>query len=246
MTTVLDNSPSEASSESRPRTGQMQFLTPTPSGFEPEYDYIATLKALAEAAGLDTAAWSRLYEETCVPTSGPPPTVCIIDSTGSTDCLVRPRNGLHTKKQTVAWVYIVIQTIRQMMRTEAQQRTRVLLAETHRPLVLQVLCAAFDLDPAFLLRHIRKPLGVKISESGIATLSRAFATCVADSRNGNDDLEDTRATWHIGRTDQPDSFHVHGETSYAQQVDNQAGSPVKPRSSSSRISCCRISTFDCE
>jgi hypothetical protein len=175
-----------------------------------------------------------------------PPRVCIIDSTGSTDCLVRPRNGVQYHEQTIAWVYHEIRVIQQMMGSEAQQRTRVLLAETHRPLVLQVLCAAFNLDPAFLLRHICRHLGVKISESEIAVLSRAFSTCVAGSRKSNDDLENTQSTWRIATTERPDSFHVHGETSYAQKVDHQAGSSVKPTSSSSRISCCRISTFDCK
>jgi hypothetical protein len=121
----------EASRGPEPQTALVKFLTPTPPGFQPEIDYTSTLRALSEAAAVQTAGWSILLEEIDDKQLQWKllPKVCIIDGAGSTECLtVSPEDKFATKEEAVTWMYRQIQAIRQRMATEAQQRTCVLVA----------------------------------------------------------------------------------------------------------------------
>jgi hypothetical protein len=250
MNTVADDNSPEASRGPNPRTAQVRYLTPTPPGFEPEIDYIPTLQAVSEAAGTNTAEWSILFQES--PNEFPEwrrrPKACIIDDAGSSNHLtVSAENRLVTREEEVTWMYRQIRAIRQRMGTEARQRTRVLVAETYHSLAIQVLGTALDLDPTFLLRHVNKLLQVNTSESEMAALSRAFSTCIADSRQKHQVLENTHATLNKTRTKHHDSSHLRGQASYY-TVANHHQDLYRPEliSSSSRISYCRVSTFGCK
>jgi hypothetical protein len=240
----------EASRGPEPQTALVKFLTPTPPGFQPEIDYTSTLRALSEAAAVQTAGWSILLEEIDDKQLQWKilPKVCIIDGAGSTECLiVSPEDKFATKEETVTWMYRQIQAIRQRMATEAQQRTCVLVAETCRPLVIQILGTALDIEPIFWLRHLNKPLKVSTSESEMVALSRAFSTCIADSRQKHEVLESTQATWNKIKTKHHDSSHLRGQASYY-TVANHHQDLYRPElmSSSSHISYCRVSTFGCK
>jgi hypothetical protein len=136
MTTAPDNPSPEASSGPESQPAHLKLFEPIPSGFEPEYDYLATLRALSEAKGLDAAtgvvlAWMnelRDWNRDAVMTEWlPRPRACIIDSTGPIDCLTElPRDPSSTEQDRTDWLYREILKIRRTMKTEAQQRTCVL------------------------------------------------------------------------------------------------------------------------
>jgi hypothetical protein len=240
MTTTFDSNNLGASGDSGPRTTQVHFLEPTPPGFEPEIDYLSTLKAVSEEALLNTAMWPILLQEIDGNQSQwrRTPRACIIDGTGSTDCLVEPpQTSPATKEKMVTWMYREIGAIRQTMKNEAQQGTRVLVAETHHPLALQVLCAAFDLDPIFVLYQMDRILEPRLDLPHMTPLSKAFSTRVTDSRNSDHDHHHTRAA----AREQLDSFHIRGQAAYGR---DQHGIPAE-FASPSCISCCRVSTYGC-
>ena len=52
MTEAPQNAPSVAASAPDPQADQIQYLTPTPPAFAPEYDYLAVVQSLIDTAGL--------------------------------------------------------------------------------------------------------------------------------------------------------------------------------------------------
>ena len=48
MTEAPQNAPSVAASAPDPQADQIQYLTPTPPGFAPEYDYLALLESISD------------------------------------------------------------------------------------------------------------------------------------------------------------------------------------------------------
>jgi hypothetical protein len=248
MTTAPENSSPEATSGPESQPAYVKFLEPTPSGFEPEYDYLATVRAISEARGLDTATgvildwmtqiegWNNEASET---KWLPHCRACVIDSTGPADCLTDiPRYQSPPEKDRVDWLYLEIREIRQTMKIKAQRRTCVLVAGTHDPLVLQVLGTALDLDPGFFLRHSNGISRTNISDLESASLSKECFDCIVPLRKGDgDDLGHAHMDEHMATAETFDSLHIQGQ------------SEVRYGQGESRHSCisyCQVSTYGCK
>jgi hypothetical protein len=242
MTAVPDNHSSRTSSESRLRRTDMQFLTPTPSGFEPEYDYLSTLKALSEAQGFDTA--TKIFSDglTKLKDKRSSLKVSVITSTGSTDHFTSLGwMAWGSEEGTVKQMYYEIRDIRQTMKSKAQQKPCVLMAETHGTSALQILGTALDLEPEFLIHHMMGDSAKTVSDVDIAFLSKAFSSCVVGLRKGDvQHLERARLTQQTATTKLSDSHFIQFQADYL------AGDDHGPTPSPSRISCCQISAYSCE
>jgi hypothetical protein len=238
MTSVPHNDSPEASGGPEPRTAHVRFLTPTPPNFEPEIDYISTLKALSEVEGLDTA--TKMFLDGLMKLEGTWGTrssarASVITSNGATDHLV----DLHiesitgTEEDRVNWMYHEIVDFRQRVKLESQQRSCVVVATTHITPALQIIGAALDLDPGFLLHHMNEPSGAHISDADIASLSKAFASCVVSLRNGDDD--------HLDHAPLGPSCSIRGLVDHRKNYHMEDNFPARP--APARISCCQFSKY---
>jgi hypothetical protein len=271
MTTIRDNS-QEAYNGPEPRTTQAKYLTPTPSGFDPEYDYLSTLKTLSEAAGLNTDNLSSLLRriemfEGADSSQSPwkcPPRACIIDGLSSSNVFVDMlANSPGEEGTTVEWMYRGIQQIQQTFMAKSRQSTCVLLAETQNPLAFQVLGTALGLDPKFLLQHVSnnlqaRPISLLAKSTDhdprfvtreiklrMASLSDLFFKCCVDSREtGDDDLKEERMA--NAAADESSSFHIQGRADLQIKGSNALTDVSRWNFGPNCISCCRISTHGCK
>jgi hypothetical protein len=247
MATTPDSDPPNTPGGPEPQTTQPHWLTPTSSGFKPEYDYLSTLILLCQAHGIDEfeKTFSDLLNavgETAYSRTPPAwPRACTINSSGSEDCFKFSLDGWDSLEDMVHCLYCEIKDVREKMEAgAAQQRTCVLVAETHHPLALEVLGAAFDLDPGFLIRHIRESTGERIYDTdSLEVLSRAFASCITASKK-SDDGQVSHKGDYVAITGRSDGFHVPARSDYEERLGYTGIG-----SNNSCVSCCRVSKYGC-
>lgn len=171
MTSTSQDPPTHAENVVGERADPIRYLSPTPPGFRPEINYLATLEAFVDEAKTDGAElktgspyllvqelarqrhhiYLQLEEKRCSLRGKERVTrVCAIDNLGSTDCLVPPVSSFADHGAKVAWIYQEIQAIRLKLVGNAQGCACVLLVNQADALTLQVLGAALKLDPSFL------------------------------------------------------------------------------------------------
>lgn len=234
MTEAPENVPTVATSAPEPRADQIQYLTPTPPGFAPEYDYLALLQSLRNSADFATAGSSdsstpqllkeiRITEYNCRKR--------FVDSSGSSDhtSSLRPDS-----KSEAEWMYEQIDYVRKMLIGGTEGGARVLVVDNINCGFLQILGVAIDLDPTFLWRHLNGDLDLDRYSSGMATLRNKYFELIAAEkwhRVGTDAGQESS-------TDKDRSIHIR----YKSEEDDWFASEHEI---SSHISCYPCSANSC-
>ena len=160
MTEAPENATTAAPGAPESQAYQIPYLTPTPPGFSPEYDYCAVLQSL-----LDTASGTSPNFSDSSPFQPPNKLMkdwkrysCrahLVSSFGSTEWSWLDQLSPDI---TVERMYEQIQDVRQTLTGGTEWDTRVLVVDEFSRDFLQILGAAIDLDPTFLWRHYNEDL----------------------------------------------------------------------------------------
>lgn len=212
MTEAPQNASTAAASAPEPQADQIQYLTPTPPGFAPEYDYFAVVQSLIDTAGIRE---SDSYESPFQPldellknrkdtSSG---TLLIQSSWSGTSHRLLP----DLPRTTVRDMYGEIQSIRRLLVGKAQGAKTILIVDNISPTSLQIFGAAFDLDPTFLWRHYDEVLARPSwgLESEMNTLRKIFFSLVAAAKRRGAE----RDTFQKSSTVLDEDLHLNYRTS---------------------------------
>jgi hypothetical protein len=236
MTEAQEHTPTVAASAPEPLADQIRYLTPTPPGFAPEYDYVALIQSICDTADFATTESSdtsppQLLRERQRAARYSSCQACFTESSGSTEYL----RFISSQEQ----LYEQIQYVRRKLTEKPQGVTRVLVIDDIDDSMLQVVGAAIDLDPTFLWRHFNNKPDADINDLEMATLQNTFFSLVAagrSRRSGTDAGQETR----VSPKDGDRGVHVSYRPEY---VWHDSASSF--RSISSRISCLHCSENNC-
>lgn len=184
MAEAAENSPTAAASAPEPRADQLQYLTPVPPGFTPEYDYLALLQSLRDTADFATAGSSdsstpQLLQNLQSTQSHSVDRVCFINSSGTMEWV---RSIGSRYKRGTLWMYEQIQSLRRKLVEGKQEDAGVLVAYDISYEFLQIIGVAIDLDPAFLWRHYNQDLDSNSYSSEMAALRNRYFSLVTAGR----------------------------------------------------------------
>lgn len=181
MTAVPDNGSSRAGTTPEHSAVQIELLSPTPPGFTPEYDYILTLESACRESGLYKVAhmligWQHKFKNTwhLLRQSKTNPRACMVESSGSTDLFLDCTDF----DDPVQCMHHEIKTLRERLADQQQGTVFALVVETVDFLAIQILGAAVDLDPQFLLRHLGADQEFEISDQDYECLKDKFYRCI--------------------------------------------------------------------
>lgn len=246
MVSRTNDSQAQAASTPEPRPEQVRYLTPTPPGFSPEIDYLATVQSLGEAAGLDKTDsagdtpyqfWGELFRRwTLRIYNATDSRALLIDASGYPEHIetLTKKSGTGTEVEIQAkHVYEMTQYLRHKLIDEVQEGTRVLMVDKVDPILLQALGAAFDLDPTFIIRNYSKEYESNEHASEMSTLRKEYHAFTA--RKKQSEGSNKNAQNHVLAEEWDHGVHIRGEF---------PGN--KMRSISSNISCCRVSANGCQ
>lgn len=237
MTETLKNAPTVAASASEPQADQIQYLTPTPPGFAPEYDYFAVVQSLIDTAGIRKSdpPYQSPFQPLDVLLKNRNDTssdAVLMRSAWSGELLpLRPYSpGIRVKE-----MYEEILRIRQLLTHGGKS---ILVVDNISPTALQILGAAIDLDPTFLWRHYNEALDRPGSGSESNTLRKRFFSLVAAAKKRRAE----RDTFRMSSTDEDFSLHLR-YCVYKMSLDMGYGSVYDILS---HISCYFITANSCE
>lgn len=262
MAAVADDGSSHAGILPERPTLQARLLSPTPPSFEPEYDYLATLKDASQAAGLSKAAdlLSSLLNDIgndwdLDSWDGKPPRACFIDSSGSTSLFREPKRREVGLDDRVKWMHQEIKHIRQDLSVELHRSARdksphVVVIETNKVMALQVLGAAVGLDPEFLLRHLDAGSDENTEDGSLPDLKGHFFERITSWRHEGKDKGDKNLTSMVRSM----TAGVESEEVRLEGFQSNHPEPVWPvemklsmkKDVASRISCSRIPENGCK
>lgn len=231
MTTASEHA-SPALTDAESRADQIQYLSPTPAGFNPEYDYLALIKS-ARSATVPGAPLSRVpynYTE-CEQQSAV--RAHFVNSSGLIEP-VWPKG--EDGKSKMEWIHENLKSLREQFRGEGQEGARILVVEDFDWTFLQALGAAIDLDPTFLWRHYHEELDSEHYVEGMAALRNKFFTLVSDVRNQRVAATDVVQQRSNSPMNEDRGIHLRHHSPFT----------ALGYSLSSHISCYRITTNSCE
>ena len=245
MTEALENAPTVAASASEPQADEIQYLTPAPLGFAPEYDYFAVVQSLIDTAGFRESGFPRqspfqpLDEllENRKYTQYTPFGEDLMRSSWlgrSFDLPVYPRQSQTPLKE----IYAEIQNIRRLLIGETQGGKNILVIDNISPAFLQILGAAIDLDPTFLWRHYNGAPDNPSDVLAMDTLRRKFLSLVAVERK----RRAVRERFQVSSTDEDSSVHLR----YRASKSDLTGEVYEASEISSHISCYFVTANSCE
>ena len=240
MTEALENAPTVAASAPEPQADHIQYLTPTPPGFAPEYDYFAVVQSLIDTAGIresdssDESPFQPLDEllknrKDTLFGSG------LMRSSWLGRLLHLP---VYPRQAPVEEMYEEIQEIRRLLIGETQGGKNILVIDNISPAFLQILGAAIDLDPTFVWRHYIAAPDSLSDVPEMDTLRRKFLSLVpADSKRRAE-----RKRFYVSSTDKDLSVHLR----YWAFNSDWAGRVHTANEISSHISCHSVTDNSCE
>jgi hypothetical protein len=234
MAATPEHASAAATGAPEPQVGQIQYLTPTPPGFAPEYDYFSVVQVLIDTAGLRRSGFSYLSpyqppEELLKRREDISCRAYLVNSSGLTEW-----SWLQLPSEiTVERMYKEIQYLRRMLTGETQGGTYILVVDRIGPTLLRMLGAAIDLDPTFLWRHHTGTPDHPTFASKMNILrSRFFSLMAAEKkrRSGTDmDYEPS-----IASSEEERSVHLKHRYSKIRGL-------ARTHGISSHISCYRVS-----
>lgn len=245
MSSSTANSPPQAPSIREPQAELMRYLSPTPDGYSLEYDYLATLRSLIEAECGDVAnpPWRIRASTRDWQARNRSCRVRLIDDTASVDHLQLTDEIEPGDPRTLPYIFDQINNMRQKLLHQAQENVRVLVVDRINDVALQIIGAAFDLNPSFFLLHHNEKYGPDRWASKLDELDHRFRSLLGATKRSSDgidenqrsDLQDPPTTgWEHG-------VHIRGRASMSSHVGEERHTGVV----SSGISCCRVSANGC-
>ena len=237
MTEAPQNAPSVAASAPEPQADQIQYLMPTPPEFAPEYDYFAVVQSLIDTAGLRESDSS--YQSPFQPLDAPMKN----RKDTSSDAMPMRSYGFgrlvrlpcDSPEITVEEMYREIQILRGLLIGETQGGKSILIVDNISPTSLQILGAAMNLDPTFLLRHHNEALDNPEWVSEMNKLRSRFFSLVAAAKKRRAE----RDTFQVSSTDEDLKLHLRYRAS-------KSDGPENGYEISSHISCYFITANVCE
>lgn len=239
MAEATENPATVAASAPEPQADQIQYLTPTPPGFTPEYDYLALIKSISDTADFATAdpfdaSTHQPLKAFPVPARGGLRRLFLIGNSEYSEWMWS--NQLDSEDE-MERMYEQIQDLRPQLVEGRQGDPRILVVNDINQSLLQVLGVAIDLDPTFVWRHYNQDLNSDIYSSWMATLRYRYFSLVTATR--------TRRAGTISDQEQPTdedrNLHMRYNLGASRAIRDPEAYQV-----SSHISCYYIMANRCE
>jgi hypothetical protein len=242
MTEAPENTTAEAASTPESQAERIQYLTPTPPVFTPEYDYTAIVESITNTANFATAGsfeasppqLLRVLEEIrrrglC--------RSCFLDNSGRSEWV---SSAPPSSKSDAEWTYEQIQRTREQLHGGTKGDTRVLVIDNISTRLLRVLGAAIDLDPTVLWRHYSQEVDSDCYVPEMIKLRNEFfrRARAAKRRSTGTNADQEPSVYSM---DVDGSFHMRYNLDFY-----WAGLDPRWYDLSSRISCCRVSANTCK
>lgn len=249
VTGAPENASPVAAGAPESQADRIQYLTPTPPGYTPEYDYLALLQSISETAipmpGGPVTPLTRLL-------TGPPQTESchhcraqLIYDFGSAEWHWSMLSQSASEVEHVEHIYGQILKIRKELTSEPLTGTRVLLIDRIDHEVLQILGPAIDLDPIILWQHYNPGLGSEDYASGMAALRDKFFSLVAGERQRKAGANVDRNSC-VFTTQRNRPIIIRGHLTPSTDESLPMHSPLGPNEAESHMLCYRVVANSCE